>query len=117
MWADQNVDMVRHDDPGVQIIQAELLLAKTHGVGYDPGKAFVLQPFRPGGSPCEFSVHGYKCFPSRRPYKEGPVRGYRSMQTPRDENICALGVPVRKAALVVFRHTLFNRAGQEACPT
>ena len=49
VWVDQDVNVVRHDDPGIKIVELPLLGCKEESFDYCVGDLWMLEPHWAGG--------------------------------------------------------------------
>lgn len=110
----QQVHVIRHDRPGIEVIKVPFFFSDLNCFGHDTRDARIFQPARAtttavqGSICCDEGVAGRKI--SIGAFADGEA----SIQAPRDENVDAFGLDVRQAA-AVFEHK--ELAGETACST
>jgi hypothetical protein len=110
------VDVVGHEDPCMQVIEASLRCSVQQLFGYHLGDPWICQPFWPLLFSVKFSIFGYErmargwirlqqifSFASRDRARESPVQEYRY----------ALGMQVRQVSSIVKQES----TGGSACRT
>ncbi len=121
----QNMNVIRHDNPGSEFIEIPPGLAIEEGVGYGARDSRVKQPdgtesgFVHFAVPCEkgpscgqAGAGASACHPLRNTHS-----GYGAGQTPRDKQkgpLGPVGMPVGQSSAVKHRQRV---AGESACPT
>jgi hypothetical protein len=59
-WQNQQMNMVGHDYPCSEFVEASLLFANDDCFGYEAGNAGVVQPAGAGGVSMKGSIRGYE---------------------------------------------------------
>jgi hypothetical protein len=100
---DQEMDVIRHDYPGMQFVEASNCRTGCHCVRYHGGDAHVPQPTRPGFGAVQHSVRDNECVTGPRVrFQDGFLLAdrYGFMQSPRQKYLMALTVDVREFSSV-----------------
>jgi hypothetical protein len=114
VWGDQKMDVVWHDYPGVELVEASFGFSFPGCCCCEFGYADVHQPLNTVSIPMQHSVFGHEGF-ARREDQIPCAQRHRSVEAPGEKNLCSLGVDMGESSSVV-PHRLV-RAGGNACLT
>jgi len=97
MRLQQQVDMVRHDDPGVEVEESQLLAARKQCVPHDRGYLRILQPGWTRRRAIHLAVKRHESLPFgvRRVFEKFRMARQRAVQPPGDKEGRVFRVPVR----------------------
>ena len=115
MGRDKQVNMIRHDHPGVKFVKPSLAFARFDGVRHEIGNSSIFQPFRSGKRSIQFAILSHKAVSGPRVgfQQRSTCRGFRSVQPPCEEKRGIFGLKVRQPSLI-FGH--MNRLDGQAKP-
>lgn len=114
---DQDMDVVRHDHPGVKLVKPSLTFARFNGVRHEIGDSRIAQPTWSEARPVQFSIL-YKESVSRPGIglQDACNGRQRSVQAPGQKIGGSVGLKVGHSSSV-FGHRDSKMTGATACPT
>ena len=109
-WLQKHVDMVRHDNPGVQVVQRPLSCPDEQSLCHTLGNATVLEPRRTGLRPVHLTIESQKTlsfgfgFLTGRSNIGAPARhqGHGTIQLPGNEERSSFRMPLGQTTAVIL---------------
>ncbi len=123
MRLDQDMHMIRHQNPGDQVIQLPDVLATIESLHNCFRQPNICKPHRSGRCPVQNPICRRESLPGtsrphKHPFRQTPV------QSPRQKNCGPIGVPVRQTTLIDLHTSLqcaqlrnFSLGRSGTCPT